>query len=667
MFNKKIHFKMMTFSFRRSKLNVTVFCVAAVVLSYGSILLAQPLKVFAVSDMMQVFEDGYKMPVSYDTVKLFGIRGEIISSQFVINATKSVMNITVEITPLKNLVKNKMLPNENIEWNFVGSVPLSKNTPNQPVSAVVRPAPANFPDYLMAEKQISMKEKTFKSVWLTIRIPETAEAVSYEGKVIVKSPQGDISLPLFVKVFPLTLPTERHLKVVEWCSTDKFAKLYGITEEYTKPWFDMLKIYAENMVSHRQNVFRVPMEAIEILKSKTNSLEFDFKRFDQIAQVFWSTGKMDCFETGFLTKFGKGDWFSTEILLKDFSAKDIETGAKITLRGEDVIPYLLQALEIHLREKGWLDKTFFHIKDEPSIHNALAWKTMSEYMHKYAPDIRRIDAIETTFLLDDIEVAVPKLDALAAWYPSYKAWQEKGNELWFYTVGIYQGSLLPNKTIDMPVMNSRIMHWLNYRYNITGYLHWGYNQWTDDPFTDPDIHIGDGWHVYPSKDGVLNSIRWEQMRNGIQDYEYFWLLESRIKSLRDSLGSGFSWIDPKQRGQEIAANVVLDFVEHTYDPAVLNKAKMQLINELIGFDKSPRMYVQTIPKVNSTLTTNSSVEVYGWAEPGTRITINGKELPVSNQGLFLELFQLSSDRKLIKVQATNSFGTKEAVREFIIK
>lgn len=429
----------------------------------------------------------------------------------------------------------------------------------------------------------------------------------------------------------------------------------------------MLKIYADNMVAHRQNVFRVSMEVIEIRKSKTNELEFDFTRFDQIARIFWNTGKMDWLETGFLTKFGEGDWFSTEIFLEDFSIKNLQSGEKITMRGEEVIPFLLPAFESHLRQMGWLHKIFFHIKDEPSLHNALAWRKMSSYLHQYAPELKRMDAIETTFLLDDIEIAVPKLDALASWYESYKDWQEKGNELWFYTVGIYQGSLLPNKTIDMPVMDSRIMHWLNYKYDLTGYLHWGWNQWTENPYLDPDIHIGDGWHVYPVKDGVLNSLRWEEMRNGIQDYEYFWMLEKTIRTLTDSLGSQFAWIDPKQRGKEIAGNVVMGFAEHTDDPQVLYKAKMQIIKELLNYNASPRIYVQTNPLVNSDLTDGSSVEVLGWTEPGTKIVVNGKELPVSKQGLFLEQFGLTTKSNFIKVQASNTNGSKEIVRYFVVK
>ena len=641
---------------------------SAVIFSLNSICLnAQSFRVFAVSDLLQVFEDGYKLPPSYDTINLFGIRGESISGQFVITSKKGLADVTIEMGDLKNKTTGKVLPASTVEWNFVGTIQLEKNAPNQPLRALARPAPAKYPEYLMEERKLNISEKVFKPVWLTLAIPEFAFPGKYIGNVTVKTAQGNQSLPVSLMVYPLTMPVERHLKIVEWYSTSRFQELHSIKEPYSEPWFDMLKIYAKNMADHRQNVFRVPMNAIDIRKSKLGELEFDFSLFDKIAEIFWNTGKMDYLETGFLAKFGSEKWYSTKIYLADFALTDLETGKKITLRGEEVIPYLLPAFESHLRSLGWLHKTYFHIQDEPSLHNVLSWREISSYLHHYAPDLRRMDAIETTYLLDEIEVAVPKLDALASWYNIYKTWEQKGNELWFYTVGIYQASLLPNKTIDMPVMDSRILHWLNYKYNATGYLHWGWNQWTANPYVDPDIHIGDGWHVYPTKNGVLNSLRWEQMRNGIQDYEYFWMLEDKIQALKDSLGSQFSWIEPRQRGEEIAGNVVMDFAEHTDDPLVLYKAKMAVIKELLDFNTSPRIYIQTNPKENSSFTDASDVEVFGWTEPGTKIVINGKEIPVNKQGLFLDLFQLSSNSGSVVVKASNPNGSKDIVRNFVVK
>jgi len=54
------------------------------------------------------------------------------------------------------------------------------------------------------------------------------------------------------------------------------------------------------------------------------------------------------------------------------------------------------------------------------------------------------------------------------------------------------------------------------------------------------------------------------------------------------------------------------------------------------FKAAPRVFIQTKPLENSTLTDHSSVEVYGWTEPGTKIVLNGKELPVDSQGYFFE-------------------------------
>jgi hypothetical protein len=646
-----------------------------VVLFTSGTLSAQAFKLNSVSDLKRVFEDGYNLPAMQDTLKIFGLRGEVISGQCAIQAKKSLTSVTVSIGKLTDKKTGKTIAEKAVEWNFVGSIPLTENTPNQPASALARKAPARFPDYLMPEKQISIKEKSFQGIWLTIDIPVGTPSGIYTGDLTVASGQGEMKLPVSVKVYPLTLPAERNLKVTEWYNTHGFARFHGINERYSEAWFAMLGKYAENMAAHRQNVFQVHMEAIEIGKAADGSLTFDFTRFDQIAQVFWDTGKMDFLETGELARFGDDAWFSSDIKLQDFRVKNLQSGKIETMAGKDVAPGLLTVTESHLREKGWLSRTLFHIKDEPSMHNSLAWCEMSAYIHKYAPDLRRMDAIETTNLLNDIEVAVPKLDAFGTWYDSYRKAQQKGVEIWFYTVGIYQGSLFPNKTIDMPVMNSRIMHWLNYRYDATGYLHWGWNQWTDDPYQEVGMHIGDGWHVYPAKDGVLNSLRWEQMRNGIQDYECFKLLEKKICSLKDSLGKRAEWIDPEQRGHEIAGRVIWTIDQHTDDPSVLNAAKMQLIDEIIAFDSSPMLYIQTIPLENSTLTEHSSVEVFGWTEPGTKIVLNGKELPVSDQGYFLEQFggdaldrtKMSLSQGELKVVATNNKSSRELIRKFNFK
>ena len=130
-------------------------------------------------------------------------------------------------------------------------------------------------------------------------------------------------MPLSLTVYPLTLPSERHLKIAVRYSVERFEKYHGIKEKYSNEWFDMLGVYAENMVAHRQNVIQASMSTIGISRSREGELEFDFTLFDRIIQVFLNTGRMDYIETGYrLTRFGEGDWFSAEIELSDFQVNE---------------------------------------------------------------------------------------------------------------------------------------------------------------------------------------------------------------------------------------------------------------------------------------------------------------------------------------------------------
>jgi hypothetical protein len=623
----------------------------------------QAFRAFAVSEMVRVFEDGFNLKIKSDTLSMFGIKGETISGQIVVNSLKDLEKVSVETGTLTDSPGGNVFPENACEWNFVGSVFLPENASNQPENAVIRKAPARFPDYLMTEKQLDISAGKFQAVWLTIKIPKTVLPGNYMGSLTVRCRQGEQKLPMQLTVYPLIMPDTRHLKVTEWYTTAQFEKFHGITAKYSQEWFGMLRRYADNMAEHRQNVFEVPMNSIEVSKTTGGELEFDFSRFDQIAQVFWDTRKMDYLETGELARFKEGGFASNEIVLKDFSVTKQGTGEVITMPGNEVIPSLLPAFESHLRQKGWLDKTLFHIKDEPSHHNALSWINVSSYIHKYAPDLKRIDAVCTSFLSGNIEIAVPKLDHLDAGYDIYRKEQQKGNELWFYTVGIYQASLYPNKTVDMPLIDSRLLHWINYRYDLGGYLHWGWNQWNEDPFRNVGEHAGDAWHVYPSKDGVLNSLRWEEMRNGIQDYEYFKLLENKVADLRDSLGTRFSWIDPTQRGKEIISQVIMGFKEHSDDPSVLIRARKEVIDEIITFDKSPRVYIQTNPIEHGKIINRSVVELLGWTDPGSEIVVNGSRLPVNADGLFMERYIIYKGGKLT-IKAKNGTNEKVMIRNF---
>jgi hypothetical protein len=630
-----------------------------------------PFECFAVSDLVRIFEDGYNCPepksrkgrLAAEALDIFGIRNEHVSAQCVIKANQDIRNVTALVSPLTHVKRSTSLPAGAIGWNFVGSIPIAENTPKYRKTDLIRPAPARFPDYLAEEKEVYIEKGNYRAVYLTVRIPRNAQAGDYEGAVTIKTEKGDRSLPLHLTVYPLTLPDERHLMVTEWYTTGNFKKFHNIDTSDSERFYEMLKVYAENMAEHRQNVFRVSLNLIISRLDDRDKLKFDFSTFDKWADIFWNTGHMDLLETGFIARFGEGGWSSKEIMLRDFRVQKESTNQVITIPGKEFLPQFLPALENHLREKGWLEKTVFHIADEPSNHNVMSWREASEYVHRYAPSLRRIDAIETAHCFDRLEIWVPKLDHLATWHDVFKRAQSQGYELWFYTVGIFQKGSYPNKTVDVPLIESRILHWLNYRFGLKGYLHWGFNRWTDDPFEAPGRHRGDGWHVYPKKNGLINSLRWEQMRNGIQDYEYLCMLEDKIAKMKAGLGERLSIIEPSRRPVEIASQVVKTMSTYSKDPYILCAAKRQIINELLDLDRAPKLIVQTNPLEHATVGNDCAIDLYGWAEPGTKIVVHGRELPVSEDGLFMENVRLSRDNTIV-IEAEHKKGKKTLVRSF---
>ncbi|GAI24770.1 unnamed protein product, partial [marine sediment metagenome] len=236
------------------------------------------------------------------------------------------------MSPLKHVKRSASLPTSAIRWNFIGSIPIAENTPKYRKTDLVRPAPARFPDYLAEDKEVSIEKGHYKAVYLTVRIPRNAEAGDYEGAVTIKTEKGNKSLPLHLTVYPLTLPDERHLMVAEWYTTrSNFKKFHDIDTPDSEQFYEMLRVYAQNMAEHRQNVFRISMDLITSKQQADGRLEFDFSRFDKRADIFWNTGHMDMLETGFAARFGEGGWSSREIVLRDFRVQKESTNQVITI------------------------------------------------------------------------------------------------------------------------------------------------------------------------------------------------------------------------------------------------------------------------------------------------------------------------------------------------
>ena len=221
--------------------------------------------------------------------------------------------------------------------------------------------------------------------------------------------------------------------------------------------------------------------------------------------------------------------------------------------------------------------------------------------------------------------------------------------------------------MDLPGSRVRALHWLNYSENLTGYLHWGYNFWGDDPFGAPTEKYapGDTHVVYP---GPLDSIRWELERESIEDYEYFVLLENLIADVKKTSVVDLWWLNARKRSLELARRAIKTPSDVALDPAVFTETRLELAREiesLSGEGDGPRLLVQTFPGDGATLVPGPVViEFYGLTTPGAAVTIGGKTVEVRPDGTF-EHSTWQEKTGAVEITSTLDGKTTKTVRRFV--
>jgi hypothetical protein len=207
----------------------------------------------------------------------------------------------------------------------------------------------------------------------------------------------------------------------------------------------------------------------------------------------------------------------------------------------------------YLEGKGWEKGAYLYMLDEPN--DAIAYERVRDLgalVQEAEPRLRRV-VVEQPYTQDpewgtldgSLDIWCPLFGFIHE--PSVKRVQEQGDEVWSYTALVQRppseyypdfdsvdGEDPPYWQIDFPVTAYRIAPWLNRRYGITGLLYWSTVCWSypnRNPWHDPGFRIsynGEGSLFYPGTDagieGPIASIRLKNLRDGMEDYEYFAIL-----------------------------------------------------------------------------------------------------------------------------------------------
>ena len=149
---------------------------------------------------------------------------------------------------------------------------------------------------------------------------------------------------------------------------------------------------------------------------------------------------------------------------------------------------LLPALEAVIQKHGWQRRIAVNISDEPFIHHEQSYMAVVDQVHAMAPSVRIIEAVESEYF-GGLDIYVPKLSHLNLWYPRFQEVQREGKELWYYTCCHPLGRY-PNRFLDQSLVKARALHWINYLYDLDGYLHWGLNHFRRRPYSQEGISQG---------------------------------------------------------------------------------------------------------------------------------------------------------------------------------
>lgn len=530
------------------------------------------LQVRVVDPLVKVLPNTEVSAQHAGSVKVEMVRNEYESAQLVITTSTDIDNLTVSVSDLEGA--SRVVP--RAEARFLGFVPVKGGTPDTPEEHLVAKPPADIPDPILESRAIGVKAGRNQPVWLTIYAPKRCKPGTYVGNVRVASESGAISVPLEVTVHPVTLPDDRTLFLTNWFSTGNVAGGHGL-QKWTEPYWKMLEAYARVMAEHRQNVIITPiMELIKGRDDGKGNLTFDFSLFDRWVELFKKAGVIGYIEGGHLG--GRSEWEA-----KDFNASwpeiigpdgKVKPNPSVTVTSDEERHFLSQflpALQKHLDEKGWTDVYFQHLCDEPIPPNAESYKKLSAMVREFAPKLRIIDASMCTEIAGALDIWVPQPPEYEAKQTFFEERKKAGDDVWFYTCLSPKGKYM-NRFIDYPLIETRLLHWMNFKYDLSGYLHWGFNYWQGDPFTvlEPGwgggtyLPPGDSHIVYPGKRGPMSSIRLEALRDGVEDYELLRLLAKKDES----------------KAREICDSVVRTMTDYTLEPSEFRKARMRLIKAL---------------------------------------------------------------------------------------
>jgi hypothetical protein len=523
-----------------------------------------------------------------EPVTLAAARGEYEPVQIILRAEKNGELLSAEISPLRKGL-GLALP-ITVDLCEVAYVHVTHPTDNLG-------KPGWYPDPLPPLwLPLALPAGTNQALWLTVHVSREAQPGDYHGELRLKTSLGAVAVPLRVHVYDFALPEDTHLRSALGMGAHEINQYHNLrgTEQSEAVYDKYLSNFALHRISPYSFYDYAPIDIRFVGEGTNKHAQVDFTKFDQAAAQWLDQAHFNTFVLP-LRGMGGGTYYSRHL-------GELEGFKEGTPEFARLFQDYLSQIEAHLRERHWLSKAFTYWFDEPAPKD---FEFVAEGMKRVraaAPGLKRMLTVEPhPPLLGHVDIwcgLTPK------WTPELvRQRRAAGEEVWWYICCAPHAPYV-TEFIDHPGTELRLWPWQSWQYGVQGILIWATLYWTSptafppprlqDPWADPMSYTtgygqkpgeigywgnGDGRFLYPPRrepgtnqppclDAPINSVRWENLRDGMEDYEYFWLLDQHVQRLGAVKGET-SLVREARELLKVPSAVSQDTTHFTTDPRVM--------------------------------------------------------------------------------------------------
>ena len=422
-----------------------------------------------------------------------------------------------------------------------------------------------YPDLLTPMRyggKVVVGRNKLRSLW--IEVDTEGELIGVQDLSVTLT-YGDFSVTetFWADIIPVEL-SSNGMMYTQWFYCDCLASYYNVPAWSEKHW-EIVENFARLYVKRGRNMIYTPLltPALNVLPPyertpsqlvdvtlKDGEYTFSFDKVDRWVDMCDRLG-IKYLEISHFFDQHKAAHSAKVYASVDGEIKQIFTWDTLSRDSEYVrfLREMITAFVTHMKARGDDKRCYYHISDEPNLEYLDHYTEIKNSIADLISDYPIMDALSDFdfYKTGALSTPVPVTSRLA---PFIEAGIEN---LWtYYACNELIG--YSNCYVAMPSWRTRSLGMQLYKYDLAGFLHWGYNYYNNrasgdsiNPYLDLGgedwVPAGDTFIVYPAEDGTpLESIRSITMDEVMQDVRAMRTAERYtshgevVKAMEDALG-----------------------------------------------------------------------------------------------------------------------------------